>query len=213
MFKRIIRIILSLILSLFLFSLCSCFDLGNYNQGYTEHDGTKQWRTDYYDYFSNVIIYKNFKATTYNMSDFFNEKTYSDSPIESNCPLEFDSYEAIVIPITKDLKVGEFTIFFQGENNKLIETNFYVSTQNLSVKNLDNSSSDEKKEYVVDGIPSTQNLSISSKFASQSIKFTNVSDKSVSAGMYFIFLFSNNILEDSEKVNFRFTNILISNVS
>ncbi len=212
MFKRIIRVSLSFILGLFLFSLCSCFDLGNYNQGYTEHDGTKQWSTDYYDYFQNVIIYKNYEATTYEMSDFYNEKTYSDSPISSNCVLEFDSIEAIVIPVKKDLTVGEFTMFFQSDKAGVVETNFYVSNDDLYVSSDETTTSD-KKQYVVSGVPSTFNMTLGEKFASQSIKFSSESTKKVSAGMYFIFLFSNNILEDSERVNFRFTNILISNVS
>ena len=213
MFKKIIRVSLSFVLSLFLFSLCSCFDLGNYNQGYTEHDGTRQWSTDYYDYFPNVIIYKDFKATTYNMSDFYNEKTYSDDPIDSYAVLDFDSIEALVIPITKDLTIGEFNIFFEGEKNSLIETNFYVSSENLSVSNSDTSTEENKKEYVVSGVPSTFNLSVGTKFASSSVPFRTVKEKEVTSGMYLIFLFTNNIVENSEKVNFRFTNILISNVS
>ncbi len=217
MFKNYIRIVLGLALSLFLFCLCSCYDLGSYNEGYTTQDGTKQWKTDYYDYFPNVIIYKDFKATSYNMNLFYNEASYSSNPISDNCPIEEEAYEAIVIPVAKDLVIGEFRFFIESSKSCVLNTSFYVSDSDITISSQGDDSSttseNNKKQYIVNGNPSKYTITSSNKFSDTNVKFLSQADKTVTKGKYLIFLFENNISENDEKCNFRFTNILISNVS
>ena len=223
MHKSIVKILLLSIITITLTTLCSCYDLGSYNQGYTTIDGTRTFKTDYYDYFSEIRIYKNFESQTFSMDKFYNEVSYSDSAIADNCPLtSTEAYQAIVIPVSKDIEVGEFYFFIQASlinsttsdvKSCSIDTTFYVSESDLSiVEESDNTLSEEtKKKYAVSGESTSFTINASNEFKSVSVKFPNASSKKLKKGNYLIFLFNNNIENDLNNCYFRFTNILISN--
>ncbi len=196
-----LAIVLFLILSL---ALTSCCDLGNYSD-----------ESDYYSYFDSVSYYKNYLKTDANMSDFYNEKSYDDTKIESS--IEEDKYQALIISINKDINLSDFYIFFASSTSTNLSLSFYITDKTLETEIIkEKDSDDDSKEISITRFKSldetpvlTTQRTLTQKFKSIAL---NKKETKVSKGYNLIILFDNNCdLDESNDSIFTFTNVLIRN--
>ncbi len=195
------------------FYLSSCIDLGSFFGG---KDSDGNFSTDFYDYFAEVRYYKDFVPETLDMDKFFNEDTFEDKNLDDTAYFkkeDRDYIQAIVIPVEKDLTIGEFYLYLDTEENSVLDVDFYSTSNDIEIKTEEIENEDgttyEKKSFSF-GDASKQSQKISSKTSldGYQIHFLNSDARNVSAGDKLILVFNNNVEENTIKL--RFSNILIS---
>ncbi len=208
--KKYLYIIFILPITLF---LVSCIDLGSFFGG---KDSDGNFETDYYDYFSEVRYYKNYLPTTLDMNNFFNADTFEDKDLEETAYFkkeDRDYFQILVIPVEKDLTIGEFYLYLDTEESAVLDIDFYVTSNLIEVKTEEVTKEDgttyEKKTFSF-GDASKNELKISSKtyLDGYQIRFLNSEARKVSEDDKLILVFKDNIEENNIKL--RFSNILIS---
>lgn len=210
--KNIKEIISILLLTIIILILTSCADLGNYKD-----------TDDYYDYFPEVEVYKDFVKSEYDMSNFFDDDTFDDKKIEAN--IDEACYQGIVIKVEKEINLSDFIIYFGSQNGGKLDMDFYILEKNIEVEEISDETStatiststitsttkEKVKRFKNLPLESNAHRTYNATTLFDSVSF-NTSTINVKSEHYLVIIINNNIDKDeTNDVSFNFTNILIRN--